>query len=193
MWRNSARPADGYSLRRRLFIRLFGVMAALSAGLFLFVEAYAGRAADSAFDRLLLASALSIADTVHVQEGQVTVDLPYSALGILAQARRDRIFYRVTAPDGRLVTGYGDLPPPVRAKGGEAPRFENATYRGMEVRVATLNRFVTQPGLAGWVTIAVAQTREERTALARDILTNAFLPIVLAVLAAAGLIWFGIR
>lgn len=200
MWRKSATGSEGtYSLRRRLFIRLLGVLAVLTGCLFLFVDAYARRAADAAFDRLLAASALSIADTVRVQDGRFLVDLPYSSLSILAQGGeeqgggRDRLFYRIVAPDGSPVTGYDDLP--VTAKSGTSvrPQFADATYRDARVRVATLDRFVAQPGLAGWVTIAVAQTREERQALARDILANAFLPIVFAMLALAGLVWFGIR
>lgn len=198
MWRKCVPKAEGYSLRRRLFIRLLGVLAVLTAGLFLFVSAYAQRAADAAFDRLLMASALSISDTVRVEDGHFSVNLPYSSLGILAQARRDRVFYRITAPDGELVTGYHDLPvTPAKAAGigtGEsATRFENAVFRGMPVRVAVLKRFAAQPDLGGWVTIAVAQTREERGALARDILANAFLPIAFTVVAAGGLIWFGVR
>ncbi|MGY0834989.1 sensor histidine kinase [Azospirillum argentinense] len=192
--------AEGFSLRRRLFIRLLGVLAVLTAGLFLFVSAYAQRAADAAFDRLLMASALSISDTVRVEDGRFSVDLPYSSLGILAQARRDRVFYRITAPDGELVTGYHDLPvAPAKAgvagaaSGDPATRFENASFRGMPVRIAVLKRFAAQPELGGWITIAVAQTREERGALARDILANAFLPIAFTVVAAGGLIWFGVR
>lgn len=91
---------DGFSLRRRLLVRLFAALAVLAAGLFAFVNAYAQRAADSAYDQLLLAAALSIGDTVRVENGRIAVDLPYSSLGILAMARRDRIFYRITAPDG---------------------------------------------------------------------------------------------
>lgn len=189
---------EGYSLHRRLVVRLFGVLAVLAAGLFLFLDAYARRAADAAFDRLLLASALSIADTVQVQDGHFAVDLPYSALGILAQARQDRVFYRVTAPDGGLITGYADLPVKAAPAGlrpgdGTTQRFHDATYRGMPVRVAVLNRFAAQPDTSGWVTIAVAQTREERGALAHDILANAFFAIVFAVVAAGALIWFGVQ
>ncbi len=199
MWLNwPGKRDEGYSLHRRLVVRLFGVLAVLAAGLFLFLDSYARRAADAAFDRLLLASALSIADTVQVQDGRFAVDLPYSALGILAQARRDRVFYRITAPDGGLITGYPDLPVKpapagLRPGDGTTQRFHDATYRGMPVRVAVLNRFAAQPDTSGWVTIAVAQTREERGALASDILTNAFFAIVFAVVAAGALIWFGVQ
>jgi len=182
-----------YSLRKRLLIRLFGALALLAAGLFAFVDAYAQRAADSAYDQLLQAASLSIADTIRVEGGQIAVDLPYSSLSILAMARRDRIFYRIDAPGGGLVTGYGDLPVTHRDAGNRNTAFQNATYRGMPIRVAVLDRLIAHPQLSGWVRIVVAQTREERESLARGILTNAFLPIALAVLAGGGLIWFGVR
>ena len=63
------------------------------------------------------AAALSIADTIRVEGGKIAVDLPYSSLSILAMARRDRIFYRIDAPGGGLVTGYGDLPVTLRDAG----------------------------------------------------------------------------
>ena len=50
-----------------------------------------------------------MADGVQVEDGQIGVDLPYASLAILATGRRDRIFYRLSAPDGRLVTGYDGL------------------------------------------------------------------------------------
>ena len=198
MWRNSvpnaeAASREGYSLRRRLLIRLFGALALLTAGLFAFVDAYAQRAADSAYDQLLQAAALSIADTIRVEGGRIAVDLPYSSLSILAMARRDRIFYRIDAPGGGLVTGYGDLPVTQREAGGRDIAFQNATYRDMPIRLAVLDRLIAHPQLSGWVRIVVAQTREERESLARGILTNAFLPIALAVMAGGGLIWFGVR
>jgi two-component system sensor histidine kinase TctE len=195
MWRKSVRDAEtgAYSLRKRLLIRLFGALALLTAGLFAFVDAYAQRAADSAYDQLLQAAALSIGDTIRVENGRIAVDLPYSSLSILAMARRDRIFYRIDAPGGALVTGYGDLPVTSREAGDRNTAFQNATYRDMPVRVAVLDRLIAHPQLSGWVRIVVAQTREERESLARGILTNAFLPIALAVLAGGGLIWFGVR
>src|SRR4051794_21934973 len=102
------RRADGWSLQGRLLGGLLGVLALVAFGLYFMLAAYAGRAADRAFDQLLLASALTIADSVQVEDGQATVDLPYAALAILATGRRDRVFYRITGPDGTLITGYPD-------------------------------------------------------------------------------------
>lgn len=189
----------GYSLRRRLFIRLFGLLTVLAGGLFLFVDAYAQRAADAAFDRLLTSSALAVADALRVEDGRIVVEMPYSALAILAQARRDRVFYRIDAPGGRLITGYDDLPSAAAnaaAAPDDAPGFSTAQYRGAAVRIATLRRLIALPGAAarsGTVTISVAQTREARNEMAADLLANAFLPIMAALSAGCGLLWFGVR
>ena len=155
---------------------------------------YAEGASDRAYDQLLLASALTIADATQIEEGQATVDLPYASLAILATGRRDRVFYRVAAPDGALVTGYPDLAPALPLARSREPRFADVSYRGADVRVVLLGRFAaTAGGGSSWITIVVAHTREERAALAADILAHAFLPVVLTVLAATALIWFGVR
>ena len=85
------------------------MLALLGAGLYFLLAGYAARAADRAFDQLLLASALSIAESIQVDGATINVDLPYASLALLATGRRDRIFYRVAAPDGSLITGYPDL------------------------------------------------------------------------------------
>jgi two-component system sensor histidine kinase TctE len=155
---------------------------------------YAEGASDRAYDQLLLASALTIADATQIEEGQATVDLPYASLAILATGRRDRVFYRVAAPDGALVTGYPDLAPALPLARSQEPLFADVSYRGADARVVRLGRFVaTAGGGSSWITIVVAHTREERAALAADILAHAFLPVVLTVLAATALIWFGVR
>ncbi|WP_448208628.1 sensor histidine kinase [Azospirillum sp. sgz302134] len=174
-------------------LRLLVVLGIVGAVLFLFVRAYAHRAADRAYDQLLSASALAIADAVQVEEGAITVDLPYSSLSILGMARRDRVFYKIVAPGGALLTGYGDLPAKPAHGGESGPVFSDAVYRGVPVRVAVLGRLIVRPDVTGPVTIVVAQTREARDALAQEIFANAFAPILLAVLAGAALLWFGVR
>ena len=69
-----------------------------AAGLYFLLAGYAARAADRAFDQLLLASALSIAESIQVDGGAIDVDLPYASLALLATGRRDRIFYRDRRP-----------------------------------------------------------------------------------------------
>ena len=164
----------------------------LAAGVYFLLAGYAARAADRAFDQLLLASALSIAESIQVDGSTISVDLPYASLALLATGRRDRIFYRIAAPDGSLITGYPDLADFLPPASGSGPRFVDTSYLGEPVRAVALGRLVAYAGGPG-VTVVVAQTRDERRALAADIFTNAFLPVLGVVLVAAGLIWFGVR
>ncbi len=163
------------------------MLALLAAGVYFLLAGYAARAADRAFDQLLLASALSIAEAIQVDGDSITVDLPYASLALLATGRRDRIFYRVAAPDGSLVTGYPDLAASVPRDAAAAPRFVDAVYLDTPIRAVALGRLVASDAAPG-VTVVVAQTREERRALAGDIFANAFLPVPAVILVAAGLI-----
>src|SRR5687768_4137992 len=100
------RSTDRWSLKRRLLGGLLGVLLLLALGLYLMLARYAASAADRAYDQLLLAAALTVADAMQIEDGHAVVDLPYAALAILATGRRDRIFYRVASLDGSPVTGY---------------------------------------------------------------------------------------
>ena len=183
---------DGWSLERRLLGGLSAVLALLAIGLFFLTAGYAQRAADAAYDRLLLASALSMADAVRLEHGRVTLDLPHASLAILGTDRRGRVFYRVAAPDGSLVTGYPDLGAGLPLARSAEPRFADVVHLDAAPRAAVLGRFVAGVG-GGWATVVVAQTREEREALARQILTNAFAPVLLLVVIATALIWYGVH
>jgi two-component system, OmpR family, sensor histidine kinase TctE len=183
---------DGWSLERRLLGGLSAVLALLAVGFFFLTAGYARRAADAAYDRLLLASALSMADAVRLEEGRITFDLPYASLAILGTDRRDRVFYRIAAPDGSLVTGYPELGARLPLARSDEPRFVDVAHLDASPRAVVLGRLVAGPG-GGWVTVVVAQTRAERIALGRQILANAFAPVLLLVVIATLLIWYGVH
>ena len=165
----------------------------MALGMFFMLSDYARRASDRAYDQLLQASALTVADAVQVVDGQITVDLPYAALAILGTGRRDRVFYGIVAPDGTLVTGYPGLAeqlPPARA---QEPRFLDVTYRDARLRAIILGRFIALAGGGSWVTIVVAHTRDIARRCSVNVLANAFAPEIMIELAAGLLIWIGIR
>ena len=112
-------------------------------------------AADTAYDRLLLASASAIAGRTVVREDGLHVEIPYVALDMLASTAQDRVFYAVSAPDGTVVTGYEDLPLPER-RDGKAPLdpvFYNSVFKQASVRIVALRSFVSGSNLSGFVTI----------------------------------------
>jgi two-component system sensor histidine kinase TctE len=185
--------ATAPSIRRTLLLWLGLLFAVGMAVLFLAARSYGHGAADLSYDRLLRASALAIAESVSLSQGRWMVDLPYTALDLLAMAPDDRVFYRVAAPDGSTVTGYDDLPTPPQAPVADRTQFFDAMYRGEMVRFALLGRWLSDPMLQGPAWVQVGQTRLARDALAREIALGAVLPIALLTLAALALVWIGVN
>lgn len=180
----------GPSLYRRLagVITLVLAIGALVLGWAAWI--YARVAADEAFDRLLVGAALQIAESVATEPGRVTVDPPISAFETLALATDDRVFYRVTDPNGQNLTGQDDLASS-RQQGrlGREPVLADGVYRGFPVRIVTLGRFVTGPGVNGWVEVTLAQTRLARLGLARELtLKSVLLVLGMSVLALVALL-----
>ncbi len=165
----------------------------LALVLFYYLHAYAERAAERSFDHLLAASTLSIADAVQSDDGAPTVELPYSSHAILASRTSSRIFYRVTAPDGSLITGYAALAPNARPAASSNPQFANDVFLGVPVRTCILGRFISGGGQSGWVTIVVAMTNEEQQQLSAELLRLSFGPALGIMLLATGLVWLAVR
>ncbi|WP_439630751.1 sensor histidine kinase [Shinella sp.] len=183
------------SIERRLLITTACLFLVIGSVLALTVGTYARRAADEAFDRVLTASALAIADTVGIEEGAVTVDIPYSAFAILGTSRLNRVFYRVTAPDGSLVTGSPILALDIPLMQDQTLRLHDAVYRGDPVRVASVQRYRadTMTGTGGWIGVMVAETREARQELAGQLTVNGMLPALAVALLSGGLILVSVR
>ncbi len=156
------------SIRRRLFFQLSGVAAILSLAFFLIVRVVAERAAEGTQDDILAASATAITDSLRSEDGQVTLELPYSALSMLQTVHQDRVFYRVVAA-GETLTGYDDLPVPDPAPTRGQPVFETIYYRGDSFRVVAILRPLGPASAATDVVVLVAQTRLGLEAISRQI------------------------
>lgn len=184
-----------FSIERRILLIGIGFLLAVGSLLFLVVQFYAHHAADEAFDRVLSAAALSIADTVEIEDGAVSVDIPHSAFAILGSSRLNRVFYRIVAPDGSLVTGSPTLGLEVEPASDPRPRFSDSAFRGAPIRIATVARYHadTDTGGAGWVDIIVAETREARDALASQLTINATFPALAVGLLACLMLWLSVR
>ena len=162
-----------FSLGRRLLVAAGAALAAALVVLVAISGLYARQAADSAFDRLLAAAALSIAGAVQAENESVVLELPFAALSMLGYGADDRIYYQVLDPAGALVTGYADLAPGLRGATTTDPAFATLTYRGETIRVASVGRLVSLGDRTGWVTVRVGQTRDARTALASELTERA--------------------
>ncbi|MEO8685188.1 MAG: sensor histidine kinase N-terminal domain-containing protein [Devosia sp.] len=179
-----------FSIRRRILALALVLLLAAAVVLIVFIRDYAQRASNQAFDRLLAASALTIAGAVQLEGDDVIVELPFASFAMFSG--RDRVFYVVEDPTGKPVTGYddlaGDLPEPRSAD----PSFVDVVFHGESVRVASVGRLVSSASATGWVTIRVAETRSEREALSAEILGNAVVPVIALTILAIALVWFGI-
>ena len=154
-------------------------------------------AANTAYDRTLLASAKAIGEqleysadpgTAHVQSS-----LPYSVLEAFEADNRSRIYYRVTGFAGELVSGFKDLPAARPAPAGPGVyaalvHFYDETYQSEPVRMAVLLQPVAGVGGQGMATIQVAETLELRRTLARSLLVQTIWQQALLVLLIAGVV-----
>jgi two-component system, OmpR family, sensor histidine kinase TctE len=181
------------SLRLQLLAWLLLPLAALLAVNAYFSNQAAIATANEAFDRLLIASADAIAEQVDVQDGTLTVDLPYVALQLLESNIQERVFYRVVAPDGSTLTGYDDLPLPAnrRWKRDETAIY-SAKYRGDTIHLVGRRKPLYGASLSGAVTVIVAETAESRTALSYRILLEGLARQGLLIVATGILVWFGV-
>jgi two-component system sensor histidine kinase TctE len=139
------------------------------------------RAADTAYDRTLLASAKSIGEQLEVvgsgSDARLKSTVLYSALEPFEADNRSRMFFRVSGFRGEMVSGFEDLPVwrgTIPAKGPYAALvdFYDDRFRGEAVRVAVLLQPVAGQEGRGMATILVAETLELRQTLARQILID---------------------
>jgi len=158
------------SLRRRLLTRLLVPLGALAVGLGVGGAALIHGFVQATHDRVLAGSVLAIAERLAVSDddGEVTVDLPAVAFGMLESQARDNIYYNV-AHEGGIVTGYLDLPLPAFDRMPvNATRFRDDTYRGRPVRVAAQVRRLY--GVPQPILVQVAETTGGRRTTEIDML-----------------------
>lgn len=186
----AGRASRAPSLRRRLLTRLLVPLGALAVGLGAGGAALINRFVQSTHDRLLAGSTLAIAERLAVDDddGEVTVDLPAVAFGMLESQARDNIYYNVAMED-RVITGYLDLPrPDIAGMPANVTIFRDAAYRGHAVRIAAQVRRLY--GVPQPVLVQVAETTEGRRAVAADLML--WLTVLeVALVAGSGLLVWG--
>ncbi|WP_300517243.1 sensor histidine kinase [Aliiroseovarius sp.] len=159
-------PTAHGSIRRRLLLSLLASAAVLAVVVYFVVQSVARQTAQESQDNVLVASALSILDSARFVNGQVNVDLPYSALSMLDSISEERVFYAIRL-ENEFLSGYPDLPRTNPAPGGR-PVYLSAPFLGEEVRIAAVRRPVSTDGGQSYIQVSVAQTLSgQKQALAR--------------------------
>ena len=186
------------TLKQRLGAWLLAAVGVL--GTFLLIEAYtsAQRAADRAYDNLLQAASLTIAEAVQWQGGAPVVEIPAAVFQMLATEQQERVFYTIVNSDGVEVTGnlktdaVTTLHERVDAADGE-PVWTSLQYLGAPIRV--YGRELNAPG---WETVEplqiwVGHTLSGREALAGELFTRALVRFVVMVTLTGLLLLLAIR
>ena len=133
------------------------------------------QAATQAYDRTLLSSARTVAERFEVRNGRLEVNVPWVVLDSFELNMNDRLYYKVLDPDGRVISGYDDLPamPPATSRTALYPAlawFYHTQYQGQAIRVARLLQPVNEDGISGMAEIYVAETLQSRRYLAWQLL-----------------------
>ncbi len=169
------------SLRRQLLLGILLPVLALVAFNTISLYRQALAAANTAYDRTLLASAKAIGELLQVADGpgpaRLVATVPYSALEAFEADTRSRMFFKVTGFAGEMVSGFEDLPPwrgslPVHSVYAALVDFHDDSFQGEPVRVAVLLQPVAGASGQGMATIQVAETLELRHTLARQLLLD---------------------
>lgn len=190
----SVRRRAAWSLRRLLLMGILLPVLALIALNAWSLYQQTLSSLHTAYDRTLLASAKSISEQIGVvgydDEAQLRAIVPYSALEIFEADNQSRMFYRVSTLDGKLISGFSELPMwqgqiPQRPPYAALVDFYDDEFRGQPVRVAVLLQPVASANGRGMAVIQVAETLELRQSLALQILRDTLIRQALLVLVVA--------
>ena len=141
------------SLRNRLMLTLIGGAAVLALLLFFVVRNYAVQVAQEGQDNILAASATSILEAASIRDGEVELDMPYSAFSMLSTSADDRVFYAVLQ-DGEFLSGYEEL------AFTNSQVFQTDQMRGSDVRKISASRTLIGANRRTELQIVLAQTQD---------------------------------
>ena len=169
------------SLRAQL---LWGILLPVAAFIAIHsVNLYqeAMQAANTAYDRTLLASAKTIGEQLQAngydEEARLVATVPFSALEAFEADNASRMYYRVSNTNGELVSGFDEL---AFWHGRLSPRppysalvdFYDDHFRGQPVRVAVLLQPVASPQGRAMAVVQVAETLQLREGLTHQLLRS---------------------
>ena len=137
------------------------------------------KAAQQAYDRILLGAATHIAESIRIQDGKPLVNLPVSAFELLAQAPDDRVYYAVHGPDGAFVTGL-DAHARIAPRSNRRDGFFDAALNGEAARFVKVDRRFAERDFSGKIEVIVGQTTRARTAMTRNLVLDALVPMAVA-------------
>jgi two-component system sensor histidine kinase TctE len=149
--------------------------------------------AQRAYDRALVEIARDVALHLDSQDGALKLNMPEAARRMLFSDPEDRISFEIVTADGRRVDGAAIARPVQSTRGASATELlYDGEIDGTAVRVAQLAVAAAPDSSRPAAFVRVAETKNKRTELAREILASVVVPQVLLVLIAGVLVWVGV-
>jgi len=172
------------SLRVHLLRMLLPPLAALLALGAVVTYTLSIEPATEAYDAALTDIGIALGSQVQVSASGYRFEMPAVVEQMLRTSRFDSVYYRILSPGGMEIAGDPDLQPPP----GDADAYDGS-FRGNKVRVVS----VQAPCGRSICTVLVAETLVKRTQHSQEILLSTLLPEALIALAAALIVWFGVK
>jgi two-component system sensor histidine kinase TctE len=181
------------TLQRKLLAWLLGPLVGLLILDTLVSYSTSVNFSNQAYDRSLHEVAREVFLHVKPNGAGPKLDIAPGTEKILLVDQDDRVFYKVSTDDGRLVGGDPAIrrPPTARPK-DVVPAFYDDMLHGERVRVVAARMPFNEGGFSGVVLVQVAETLNKRNRLARDILASVVLPQLLLIVLASAAVYFGI-
>ena len=151
------------------------------------------RFSERAYDRALLEVAREVTLYVHGENGRLVFDMPEAARTVLLNDPSDTVYFEITTGDGKLIAGQPIAPGKALAQGanGQGAYFDG-TIHDAPVRIVQLRTPEDSAGGRPAAFVRVAETKHKRDELTREILLSVFIPQVLLILIAGGVVWIGV-
>lgn len=149
--------------------------------------------ATQAYDQALLRTVLALADEVVIDtQNRVKIEIPEVASHLLSYNEGDRIYIRISAPDGSLVFGESQLPLPAQLPAGNQQVYYNSQFQDETIRAVTFALPESSAPDARNIYISMAETTGKRDAMVAEMVEEMLLPQVLMMLLATIVIELGI-
>jgi two-component system sensor histidine kinase TctE len=144
-----------------------------------------------AHDRTLLEVAREFSFYLRTADGALALQMPEEARRLLFTDPQDRLYFEAAAGDGRAVAGERIAAAPAGVRQG-AEAFYDGEVQGEAVRVIELRLPADAASGRPAALVRVAETKNKRNALAREILASVVLPQLLLIAIAGAVVWLGV-
>ncbi|HEY8099132.1 MAG TPA: sensor histidine kinase [Burkholderiaceae bacterium] len=144
-------------------------------------------------DRLLLGSARIIAEQITFEDGMLQVVVPPAALELFQSESHDKVYYRITGPDGTLLAGYSELPTYKSKLHAEEAVYFDATFRGQDIRLVAFEQPIFSKDMKGLAVVEVGETLQSHAQLTTEIWQQTFRHQWIVLILVFILAWIGLQ